>query len=606
MKKSILLLCAFVLVLSANAIPQSRVLHSLNDARDIRVERDHGRQRAKHFKGIQQKNNVLKAPKAQKETYVVNVGSVDYDVESSYDYEADAYLPAVNYKIFNADSSKVFKFYILLEAGMTDVESGKTYTFDDMSQWYCYWENPNSPMESGDFTDATFTKTVAADGSYTLVASATDDNGDIYNINYAGQPYVPQVIDVTIGVIYSSYYAETHEAYYQLLDADNQYAFYFDIYIDEGLTDVESGKTYTIADMSSYRTYGYRYVDYKNLDFASASFVKTVAADGSFTITASVTTPKGDTYNLSYSQGAPTIREESLTLDGFFMQDEYSWLLNAADEDTTVFVSLVVYDAFTEGTYTEAELDSYYTFVILLGADTTYYNLVEASIAVAPAGDSIYTAVGTMLVANEKDPTDQVLYTLNITAREVAVDPVSDYDDIYPKEADEDLNQTFAIYDVDDTYLEQYGSVYVEAINEDLYYIVLDIMLPEGATELAAGEYDINYTYGYQTVYSGYYSILYGEVVPSLAASLIEEDGKLYYDKIWWIVSGTVTIDDNLTITVDALNSLGRAINVVLNPGAEAIENVHGETVATKRIENGRLVIERAGRRYNALGTHIE
>ncbi len=594
MKKLTLFICALIIAFGANAGQQPRMLKSLNDARGIRTERS--QVRVKHFRGFQKQNNVLKAPQAITEIFTVDVASVDFDFDPVYG--------EVTYKIFNIDSTKVFKFDIVVADGLSDVESGVTYTLEDMYAYYCYWENPNNPMEYGDFTAASFTKTVATDGSYILVASATDNNGDTYNINYEGSAYVPQTYAITIGSISSFFYAETHEAYYQLLDADNQYAFYFDIYVDENLTDVESGKTYTMEDMSSYSTYGYRYSDYSNLNFASASFVKTVSEDGAFTISASVTTAKGDTYNLTYVQGAPTVREESLTLNGTFMQNDDMWMLSAADEDTTVYVSLVVYEAFEAGTYTENELYGYYSFIATFGADTTYFNLVEASIVVA-ANEDTYTATGTMLVANAKDPTDQVLYTLNLTATEVEVPQAGD-DSMYPKETETDFNQAFASYDIDDSYLEKYGSVYIEALNEDMYYIVLDITLPENATGLVAGEYTISDTYDYQTVYPGYYSSLYGEVVPSLAAYLVEVEGELYYDKMWWIVSGTVTIDEDKTITVDAFNSLGQSVKAVLNRITDALENVNNESVATKRIENGRLVIEKNSKRYNVLGTEIK
>ena len=456
MKKLTLLICALSIVLGVSANTRSREVKNINDVRrteqNAHIDQRRGMKPVKHFRDIQKRSNAAKAPKAIQETYTVNVASVDYDVESWYDYETYTDLPAVNYKIFNADSSKVFKFYIILEVGMSDVKSGKTYTIDDMSQWSSYWENPNSPMEYGNFTEATFTKTVATDGTYTLVASATDDSGDTYNISYKGQPYVPQVYNVTIAKTSHAYYKETQEMVYQLLDADDKYAFYFDIYIAEGLKDVESGKTYTLADMSSFNTYGYNFAEYENLYFASASFTKTVAPDKSLTIVASATTYKGDTYNLSYSQDAPTTRNASLTLNGTFMQNEYMWMLSAADEDTTVYVSLVVYEAFEAGTYTEDELNGYYTFIATYGADTTYFNLLEASINIT-ANEDTYTATGTMLVANENDPTDQVLYTLNLTATEVEV-PQGGEDNIYPKEAETDFNQTFSSYDIDDSYLD--------------------------------------------------------------------------------------------------------------------------------------------------------
>ena len=190
---------------------------------------------------------------------------------------------------------------------------------------------------------------------------------------------------------------------------------------------------------------------------------------------------------------------------------------------------------------------------------------------------------------------DGTRYDIDMTG-----EPVSEYQ--YDEDAD--FNHVFPTYLIDDTYLAQYGSVYV--IGEDAeYYLILDITLPQGATALVAGEYPIATEYAYQTAYSGYYSAEYG-IVPSLAATLIEQNGKLYYDKIWYLVSGNVTVNADGSIVVAAVNSLEHTISATLQADASAVENVTAEQMSVKRIVDGQLVIERNGVRYNAQGVELK
>lgn len=129
----------------------------------------------------------------------------------------------------------------------------------------------------------------------------------------------------------------------------------------------------------------------------------------------------------------------------------------------------------------------------------------------------------------------------------------------HPNDEDADFDVNFPSYTIDATHLQD-GYVYVNAKDEDGNYVVLDITLPEGATGLVAGTYavDDSYEYPYQTVAAGIY---YEDIIyPSYAAVL--NDDKI--EKIWWIVSGQVVIDEDLNITVDAVNSLGKEVVAVL------------------------------------------
>ena len=171
-------------------------------------------------------------------------------------------------------------------------------------------------------------------------------------------------------------------------------------------------------------------------------------------------------------------------------------------------------------------------------------------------------------------------------------------------EYDEDADLTYAFnsYTVDDEYLSEDGDVYVEASDEDGYQVVLDIYLPEGATTLTPGIYPINDSYEASSVAAG---MFYEGVYPSYAAIL---DAEGYITNVWYLVSGTVTVSEELNIGVVAKNSLGHDITIAIENGGEgsAVEATKAEIKTIKRIENGQLVIIKNGVKYNAVGAIVK
>lgn len=123
---------------------------------------------------------------------------------------------------------------------------------------------------------------------------------------------------------------------------------------------------------------------------------------------------------------------------------------------------------------------------------------------------------------------------------------------------------------------------------------------------MPAGEYAINNSHVEGTVslsegmdFTGavYYSFVgYADDMNRLSAA-------------WFLVSGTVTVNEEGIITIEALNSKGKAVKCVLgDPNAVGIrQTVSGHTASPqKRIEQGRLVILKDGIRYNAIGMEVK
>jgi hypothetical protein len=76
-------------------------------------------------------------------------------------------------------------------------------------------------------------------------------------------------------------------------------------------------------------------------------------------------------------------------------------------------------------------------------------------------------------------------------------------------------------------------------------------------------------------------------------------------------VDGTVEVtkdeDGNPHLEVNAFNSYGVPVHITYDGSfTSGVENITGETHATKRIENGQLLIQRNGNTYNVLGAQIQ
>ena len=128
-----------------------------------------------------------------------------------------------------------------------------------------------------------------------------------------------------------------------------------------------------------------------------------------------------------------------------------------------------------------------------------------------------------------------------------------------------------------------------------------DIIIPEGI-------YPINYSNDYGTVQANP-GVQGNGVMPSFYAELLE-DGSLIVP-IWLLVDGTVEVrkdeDGNPHLEVNAFNSYGVPVHITYDGSfTSGVEHVTTETTASKRLENGQLLIHRNGKTYNVLGAPIQ
>ncbi len=182
------------------------------------------------------------------------------------------------------------------------------------------------------------------------------------------------------------------------------------------------------------------------------------------------------------------------------------------------------------------------------------------------ADQTVWTLSGTF-TANE------VNYNVKVSvALPEPADP-HEYD-----EEDSDFAENFATYTLDDEHLEKYSYMAVEAENDNKATVMLGFYVPEGATSLVAGEYTVSDSQAAMTVEEGTFED--GYVYASFAAYL-NEQGNLA--SVWYLVSGKVTVNEDGSIVLNAVNSNGKKITGTLTAPAPA-EQGGEETAPAKKM----------------------
>ena len=290
-----------------------------------------------------------------------------------------------------------------------------------------------------------------------------------------------------------------------------------------------------------------------------------------------------DTIQLSWSSDKETVEWKDATASQGW------WQMRALSDKAYITLSNAGIVSETSGTYTVAQLDAAYSYMMIYkGTDTTRVELAEGSITVADDG------AGTVAITGTLTGDDGNVYEISI---------ISLSDPYKFDEEEDDYDYNFESYNLNTTYAVSNSVVLVTA-ETDTTLLSLYVIIPQGDTTLVAGEYRVVVEPAYGTVLAGSYSN--NRFNPSFAATLYEEEGNLYYNQIWYLVSGKVTVDNNLNIVVDALNSNGKAVKANLKgKTTEGVEDVKAAQKATKALKNGILIIEKNGVQYNVTGQEI-
>lgn len=274
------------------------------------------------------------------------------------------------------------------------------------------------------------------------------------------------------------------------------------------------------------------------------------------------------------------------------------WMIKGYNADSTIYVT------FSNNSTDQAA--GVYDYAEDMDKDFTYIAFIDW---VAQTSEKVKFNSGTFTLSFAADSTaqltgmalgkDGVVYDFDLSAGTAGggqtIDPI-EYD-----EEDADFNVDFTEYAEDDSDLAQYGLIAIDAEDADGNVVYLYLVANEGDSTLMPGEYPVTSTW-YDEVATGGTALagmLYNGYLYPCFAGITSSEG---ITNVWFIVAGKITVNADYSIDIDALNSYGRTITSHMTGRETAVEEVKVESVATKRIENGTLLIERNGALYDAQG----
>ncbi len=285
--------------------------------------------------------------------------------------------------------------------------------------------------------------------------------------------------------------------------------------------------------------------------------------------------------------------------------DTKDWQVVGVNADNTFYVAIDVVSDAVEGTYSEADLDMQYTYIdsVYVQNDSLkvaeeYTPLAMNIIVTFNAQDSTAVITGTYLGQGYLDGKDVPEFTLKIAAKVVTYVPSTEIE----YDAEKDFNAQYPTYEIDDTYLANYGVLFISAANDERETIVLEVWLPTGASELVAGEYPVSAEEMVPgTITAGSVS---GQNLSGSFAGTTDAEG--YYNiPLWFIVDGVMTVNDKAVIEVQGINSKGYKVNARLGEYGASVANTDAKAVATKILRNGQLIIRRNNVEYDAQGVTL-
>ena len=285
--------------------------------------------------------------------------------------------------------------------------------------------------------------------------------------------------------------------------------------------------------------------------------------------------------------------------------DSKDWQVVGVNASETFYVALDIVSDAVEGTYSEADLDLQYTAIdsVYVKNDSLkvaeeYTPLALNIIVTFNAQDSTAVITGTYLGQGYLDGKDVPEFTLNISAKVKTYVPSTEIE----YDAEENFNAQYPTYEIDDSYLANYGVLFITATNDDRETIVLEAWLPTGASELVAGEYPVSAEEGEPgTLTAGSVS---GQSLSGSFAGTTDAEG--YYNiPLWFIVDGVMTVNDKAVIEVQGINSKGYKVNARLGEYGASVANTDAKAVATKILRNGQLIIRRNNVEYDAQGVTL-
>ena len=159
------------------------------------------------------------------------------------------------------------------------------------------------------------------------------------------------------------------------------------------------------------------------------------------------------------------------------------------------------------------------------------------------------------------------------------------------------------------------SNLFVDIVAEDYSdQLSLQFFVSEADEEIGipVGTYPITSDNKMNTILAGQGVSESGSVAPSFYSTLVEQDGELYLDKLYFLVSGQAVVEKingKLKMTIDAVNSYDVPVHIVYDGTDDVetgVENTVVENGASKMVENNQLYIMKEGVKYNVLGSVVK
>lgn len=269
--------------------------------------------------------------------------------------------------------------------------------------------------------------------------------------------------------------------------------------------------------------------------------------------------------DLTYTRPTEPTRELTLDMEGAIdmarLSEEGTLYMVGTDRSQLYQLSLMAYVAELSGEITEAQMDTYETFLKVYdqsGVMVDIFDLLEAKLTLSLQDDYL-TVEGTMFLQSEEMPADAPL--LHITMGAVcetgrALD-----------NSEEDFYGILPNYVVDPSRYLSEGILVLNAADADTTRMAAVAFYPgnvDPAKGIPEGVYTISDSHEVGTVAIAP-EISEGQLYPSFCA-LTYANGEPQVP-LWFLMEGTVTVkkvDGNLSVRVNALNSFNRHIEVAI------------------------------------------
>ena len=500
-----------------------------------------------------------------------------------YLVSTDVQLPG-NVLKYDTESPAVNRTY-------TDEADEVVITTDYVEQYGMLYVELNGANNS-DYTQLLFYVEKTAEGTVVPVGTYTiDDSGD-YGTVSASTGYTSQV---------------TPSFYSTIVEQDGK-LYYDDLYFMVGGTvkveSVEGRLKLTVDAVNSYGTsvkiaYEASKVSddkpHLQLDAQSGAVDKTFTVDDQ-----SLLTEKSGYFTYQVTDGKNMLA-----------------LLIVADKDENTVIPVGTYEingtqqtgtvlASTGLTSTNSVTYSFYSTVNAQGQLTTpIYFLVGGTVEVSVEGDKLKMEVNAV---NSYDVPVHVVceYQLEVAEEGLPYDEKEGVVNVVYTNEDE------IYYTLD--FIPEWGELYMDMIAADGTHMTTLTFMVESADDeinVPAGVYPIADTYEVGTVMSGMYDAEWGPLGSFYAEGGVSADGYFSIEKVWYMVAGTVTVENNngyIKITAAATNSYGVPVNVTYNASpATAVENTKVENgEAHKLLRHNQLIIIKDGVQYNAQGAIVK